>query len=172
MKSKSYRKRNISRKITISRKRKISNKRKTSNKRKNSKKRLTKQQGGVNKQDVLIETMCYDLDDTEIKDTKIYKLIKGLCNNRYISQSIENETSQILEEKPNKKSSNMFVNLLKSTGSLLTMPASIAMNTMNRVTGIGNSFIKKNESDDDDDELKELKKLQEINYRLKSNRLK
>lgn len=119
-----------------------------------------KQRGGVNKQDILIDTMCYDLDETEIKDTKIYKLIKGLCNTRYVPHASLEEV-----ESSSKKKTGIFSKLLSSTGSLITMPASIAINTMSRITGIGGN----KSTHEDSDEIKELKKLQAINEKLKAN---
>ena len=143
---------------------------KGSKKKRYSKKLRKNLKGGSNRQDVLIDTMCYDLDDADIKDTKIYKLIKGLCNTRFVPQSTMNNNNNNVvyqeQEKVNKKSSNAFVRLLKSTGNLLTLPASIAINTMNKVTGLGgqSSSEKKTNS-----ELEELNNLKEINYKLKNN---
>ena len=139
-------------------KRRLSTKRRKKVKRRRNTKR--KQRGGVNKQDILIDTMCYDLDETEIKDTKIYKLIKGLCNTRYVPHSSLEEV-----ESSSKKKAGIFSKLLSSTGSLITMPASIAINTMSRITGIGSDKT----TQEDSEEIKELKKLQDINEKLKEN---
>ena len=122
-------------------------------KHKTIKRKYRKLRGGASKNDVLIDTMCSNLDEDEIKNTKIHTLVKGMCENQKNKTQIQikesSDTNDLL-------TNNFIIKMAKKAGSVVTFPLRIAVGTMTKVLGLSNNQTQQNDS-----RLEEIKKIQE-----------
>lgn len=133
-------------------KRKSSHKKIRRTKQKKSKRNYRKLKGGASKNDVLIDTMCSNLDEDEIKNTKIHTLVKGMCENQKNNTQI-----QIKESSDDLLTNNFIVKMAKKAGSVVTFPLRIAVGTMTKVLGLSNNQTQQQ----NDSRIEEIKKIQE-----------
>lgn len=179
--------RNKSRNIVKSRKN-YRKKRVLSKKKKiNKRRRLSHKGGAANiKNDVLINTMCQDLDETEIKDTKIYKLVKGICSNNMTGgTNIEQQQLNSLQQNNAQQSiipqNNILINVAKKILGVATLPLKVAIGTMTKITGLNplqsngmanstaNGMANQVSNNQGLQDIEKMKQIQELQESIKNN---